>query len=76
MQTPTWDCYLLLLTCLLPDLDSLPQLGCVFSLALVVLVMPSVIKGRGAVREYVWSYADMCADMAICYSAPFGSISQ
>ena len=40
-----------------------------------MLVMPSVVKGGGVIREHLCSCADMWADMAICHSTPLGSTS-
>ena len=38
----------------------------VFSLVAVYACGPSVVKGGGVVREYVYSCADMWANMVIC----------
>ena len=40
-----------------------------------MLVMPSVVKGGGVVRECINSYADTWADIATCHSTPLGSTS-
>ena len=41
----------------------------------LIIVIPSVIKGRGVVRENMCSCADTWANIARCHSAPLGSTS-
>ena len=54
----------------------LTDLCVLFSLQLwFIYMIPSVIKGRGVLRDYVCRFTDMWADMEMCYSTPLESMS-
>ena len=57
---PTWDLRLNDFFVLFP-----PQLQ-------FILVTPSTIKGRGVVKEYICSCADVLNNLAIYHSTPLG----